>query len=102
MVMRMKSLEEVKDILARNKGALRERFKVKELGLFGSFVKGRQRKRSDIDILVVFEEGYKTFDNYMDLKFFLEGILDAKVDLVLKNTLREEIKEHVLSEAIYV
>ncbi|OHB90864.1 MAG: nucleotidyltransferase [Planctomycetes bacterium RIFCSPHIGHO2_12_FULL_52_36] len=98
----MKSLEEVKDILARNKGALRERFKVKELGLFGSFVKGRQRKRSDIDILVVFEEGYKTFDNYMDLKFFLEGILDAKVDLVLKNTLREEIKEHVLSEAIYV
>jgi len=100
--MRMKSLEEVKDILARNKGALRERFKVKELGLFGSFVKGRQRKRSDIDILVVFEEGYKTFDNYMDLKFFLEGILDAKVDLVLKNTLREEIKEHVLSEAIYV
>ena len=51
---------------------------------------------------MVFEEGYKTFDNYMDLKFFLEGILDAKVDLVLKNTLREEIKEHVLSEAIYV
>ena len=102
MVMRMKSLEEVKDILARNKGALRERFKVKELGLFGSFVKGRQKKRSDIDVLVVFEEGYKTFDNYMDLKFFLEGILDAKVDLVLKNTLREEIKEHVLSEAIYV
>lgn len=100
--MRMKSLEEVKDILARNKGALRERFKVKELGIFGSFVKGRQKKRSDIDVLVVFEEGYKTFDNYMDLKFFLEGILDAKVDLVLKNTLREEIKEHVLSEAIYV
>ncbi|HHT9133045.1 MAG TPA: nucleotidyltransferase family protein [Candidatus Tripitaka californicus] len=98
----MKSLEEVKDILARNKGALRERFKVKELGIFGSFVKGRQRKRSDIDVLVVFEEGYKTFDNYMDLKFFLEGILDAKVDLVLKNTLREEIKEHILSEAIYV
>ena len=102
MVMRMKSLEEVKDILARNKGALRERFKVKELGIFGSFVKGKQKKRSDIDVLVVFEEGYKTFDNYMDLKFFLEGILDAKVDLVLKNTLREEIKEHVLSEAIYV
>lgn len=102
MVMRMKSLEEVKDILARSKGELKERFKVKELGIFGSFVKGRQKKRSDIDVLVVFEEGYKTFDNYMDLKFFLEGILDAKVDLVLKNTLREEIKEHVLSETIYV
>lgn len=102
MVMRMKSLEEVKDILARSKGELKERFKVKELGIFGSFVKGIQKKRSDIDVLVVFEEGYKTFDNYMDLKFFLEGILDAKVDLVLKNTLREEIKEHVLSETIYV
>ena len=68
--MRMKSLEEVKDILAHRKGELKERFKVKELGIFGSFVKGKQRKRSDIDILVAFEEGNVTFDNYMDLKFF--------------------------------
>ena len=102
MVMRMKSFEEVKSILAHRKGELKERFKVKELGIFGSFVKGKQRKRSDIDILVEFEEGNKTFDNYMELKFFLEEILKARIDLVLKNVLKEEIKEHILSEAIYV
>ena len=102
MVMKMRSLEEVKDILARNKGALRERFKVKELGLFGSFVKGRQKKRSDIDILVVFEEGHVTFDNYMDLRFFLEKTLEAKIDLVLKDSIKERIKEPILRETIYV
>ena len=60
------------------------------------------RERSDIDILVEFERGHKTFDNYMELKFFLEGILHLKVDLVLKNAIREEIKENILSEATYV
>ena len=49
-----------------------------------------------------FEEGYKTFDNYMGLKFFLEEVLRLKVDLVLKNAVRREIKERIFSEAIYV
>lgn len=98
----MKSSEEVKNILARYKGKLKEKFKVKELGIFGSYVKNKQKKKSDIDILIEFEEGYKTFDNYMELKFFLEEILNARVDLVLKNVIREEIKERILSEALYV
>ena len=100
--MRMKSLEEVKEILARSKGELKERFKVKELGIFGSFVKGRQKKRSDIDVLVEFEESYVTFDNYMELKFFLEKILDTRIDLVLKDAIKERIKKLILQETIYV
>lgn len=81
---------------------IKERFKVKEIGLFGSRIKGEAKKGSDIDILVEFEEGGETFDNYMDLKFFLEEIFHTKVDLVMKNVLREEIKEDILSKVIYV
>ncbi|PXF57390.1 MAG: nucleotidyltransferase [Candidatus Methanogaster sp.] len=72
-----------------------------EIGVFGSYVRGEQRVDSDIDILVEFEKGYKTFDNYMELKFFLEEILTSKIDLVIKTAIRDEIKQNILSEVIY-
>lgn len=81
---------------------IKDRFKVREIGIFGSYIKGKAGARSDIDILVEFEEGGETFDNYMDLKFFLEDIFGIKVDLVIKDTLREEIKEDILIEVEYV
>jgi len=56
---------------------------VEKIGLFGSYVKGEQRLGSDVDILVEFKRGMKTFDNYMGLKFFLEDLLGCKVDLVI-------------------
>lgn len=81
---------------------IKSRFKVKEIGIFGSRIKGTARKRSDIDILVEFEEGFRTFDNYMELKFYLEDLFGCKVDLVLKSALKEELKPHILSEVVYV
>jgi len=81
---------------------IKEKFKVKEIGIFGSQIKGKAKKESDIDILVEFQEGYKTFDNYMELKFFLEDLFKCKVDLVLKSALKERIKPYILSEVIYV
>lgn len=81
---------------------IKSRFKVKEIGVFGSQIKGKAKKGSDLDILVEFEEGGETFDNYMELKFFLEEVFKMKVDLVLKNVLREGIKEEILSEVVYV
>ena len=80
---------------------VREKFKIKEIGVFGSYVRGEQKEDSDIDILVEFEEGYKTFDNYMELKFFLEEILTSKIDLVIKTTIRDELKQNILSEVTY-
>ncbi len=80
---------------------IKGKFKVKEIGVFGSHIKGKAKKSSDIDILVEFEDGGETFDNYMDLKFFLEHIFHKKVDLVIKNALKEEIKEDILSEVKY-
>ena len=71
---------------------------VKKIGLFGSFSKGTQHKKSDLDFLVVFDS--PTFDNYMDLKFFLEKIFKKNVDLVTEDNLKPAFK-HVKGEAIY-
>jgi len=76
-------------------------YKVKKLGLFGSFAAARQTSGSDIDILVEFERGGKTFDNYMDLKFYLERLFHKKVDLVIKDALKSRIKNKILSDVRY-
>lgn len=81
---------------------IKSRFKVKEIWVFGSQIKEKAKKGSDLDILVEFEEGGETFDNYMELKFFLEEVFKMRVDLVLKSALREGIKEEILSEVVYV
>jgi predicted nucleotidyltransferase len=59
-----------------------------------------QSKDSDVDVLVKFDR--KTFDNYMDLKFFLEDTLKTKVDLVLLDTLKPQLKSQILDEVDYV
>lgn len=76
-------------------------YRVKRVGLFGSFALSDQNVKSDIDILVEFEHGGKTFDNYMGLKFFLEKLFHRKVDLVIKDALKTRIKSRVLSEVRY-
>ena len=76
-------------------------YKAKELGLFGSFVRGEQGIGSDVDVLVEFEEGADLFD-LMGLALFLEEELHRKVDVVPKRVLREEIREAVLREVVAV
>ena len=98
----MKDIKEIKAILGTHKGILKERFKIKEIGVFGSFVRGEETLKSDVDILVDFEKEGKTFDNYMDLKYFLEDLLGLKVNLVMKGALKDDLKNIILSEVIYV
>jgi len=71
---------------------------VKRIGLFGSFLKGKQNDKSDIDFIVEFNKS--TFDNYMDLKFFLEKLFHKKVDLVTEKSLKPSLK-YIKEEAIY-
>jgi hypothetical protein len=73
------------EFLEKNAEQLKK-YGVKQIGLFGSFATGKNTNNSDIDILAEFKVGEKTFDNYMDLKFFLEDKLKRKVDLVIKKT----------------
>lgn len=74
---------------------------VKRLGLFGSFVRGQQSADSDVDLLVEFEPSQKTFDNFMKLAFFLEEVLQRRVELVTTEALSPYIGPHILAEVEY-
>ena len=76
-------------------------FKAKEIGLFGSFVRGDQGGDSDVDLLVEFQEGADLFD-LIGLALYLEEELQRKVDVVSKRALREELREAVFQEVIAV
>ena len=82
------------------------RFGVKRIGVFGSYVRGEQRKESDIDILVEFEEGKATLENFLDLKEYLEKLLGKKVDLLTRegvNSIRiEYIRKEIEENVVYV
>lgn len=76
-----------------------QKYRVKRLGLFGSYARGENTDKSDLDFVVEFKE--KTFDNYMDLKFYLETLFGHSVDLVLENTIKPRLRPAILSEALY-
>ena len=93
----MSKKEDLLMALRALKPEIKERYKVKEIGLFGSFIREEQSKTSDIDILVDFEEGADLFD-LVGLALFLEERLHRKVDVVSKSALRAELRETVLKE----
>ena len=94
-------IEEVKNRLFDKKAEIRKRYHVKKIGVFGSIVRNKQTKKSDIDILVEFEKGHKDFFNYMRLKYYLEELLDRKVDLVIKEAVKAQLRERILNEVVY-
>lgn len=80
-----------------------QQFGVKEIGLFGSFIKGKSTSKSDIDILVDFYARSENFDNLMDLSHFIENLFKKnKVDIVTKNGLSPHISTVILKEVVYV
>ena len=96
-------LEEIKEILSRHKEKLREKFRVKEMGIFGSYVKGEHKERSDLDILVEFEEDAKlSLLDIVSLEIELSDLLGVKVDLVEKKNLKPYIGQRILKEVVYV
>lgn len=68
------------------------------LGLFGSFVRGEQTPASDVDILVEFSPDKHTFDNFMELSFLLEDLLERKVEIVTPEALSPYIGPYILKE----
>lgn len=89
--------QEVIDIIRSSKPEVESRYGVMKIGLFGSYVRGEQRKRSDIDILVSFSRDIDRFD-FLDLKEFLEAKLQHKVDLVMETALKPAIGQRILAE----
>lgn len=92
-------IKKLEGILKKYKPFLKKNFKVKEIGIFGSYSKGEESGKSDIDILVEFYEpiGWE----FIDLKEFLEGILHREVDLVTVKALKPQLKDKILKEVIY-
>jgi predicted nucleotidyltransferase len=97
----MHDVEDIKRILLRNKAELRKRFKVKTIGVFGSYVRGEQKRQSDVDLLVEFEEPVGLFE-FMDLEMYLTDLLGVKVDLVSKKALKPHIGERILKEVAMI
>jgi len=88
-------------ILKERDDEIKSKFHVSSIGVFGSFARGEGREESDVDVLVEFEEGFKTFDNFMDLKYYLEEIFSRNVDLVTVNALKPQLKDVILQDVIY-
>lgn len=95
----MLSKNEIIEFLKTNKTTIEDRYKVKKIALFGSYAKGTATQNSDIDILV---DMAPSFDNFFDLKYFLEKNFDTKVDLGKEKNLRLLVKEKIKDELIYV
>jgi uncharacterized protein len=97
----MKNIKEKKKILNNNKIQFQNNFKIKEIGIFGSYIKSEQTKKSDLDVLVEFENPIDFFD-YLEFEEYLTNLLGIKVDLVMKKALKPNIGRNILKEVIYV
>lgn len=91
--------EYILNFLKDNKKLLEDRFNVTKIGLFGSYARGEENKNSDIDILV---DMPSSFDNYFNLKYFLEEAFKKPVDLAKVKNLRLLVKKYIKEEIIYV
>jgi len=90
-------------LLSKHKQKLSEEYGFSSIAIFGSLARGDATRSSDVDILVEFKEGAETFDNYFGLLVRLEKLLKRKkIDLVIKNSLRDRLKPIIEIKAIYV
>ena len=97
----MTELEEIMAKIKDNLPYFSDKYKVKSLGIFGSYVRGEQKKRSDLDVLVEFSEPIGLFE-YIALERELGKRTGKKVDLVMKTALRPVFRESIIREVMYI
>lgn len=97
----MRNISEIISTLESIKPDLVKKFKISEIGVFGSYVKNLHNTKSDLDILVDFAEPISFF-KFLELEEYLENILQVKVDLVSKKALKPYIGKHILQETSYI
>ncbi|MEM9770875.1 MAG: nucleotidyltransferase family protein [Cyanobacteria bacterium P01_D01_bin.73] len=97
----MKNFSEVQRSLQEQKPYLQEHYRVKELGVFGSYVRGEQTEESDVDVLVEFSR-VPSLLRFINLENYLSDRLGIKVDLVHKQGLKPRLGERILNEVIYL
>ena len=95
------SLDDILNTLRDHLPELRERYGVTSMGVFGSYVRGQERKRSDLDVLVEFEQAPSMF-RFIELQEYLSELLGVKVDLVMQRALKPGIGQRILAEVVPV
>ncbi|QTA38389.1 nucleotidyltransferase family protein [Thermosipho ferrireducens] len=105
-VVKNTNLTTILNILREHKQELIQKFAVKKIGVYGSFVRGEEKLESDVDIYIEFDINKITFDKYYELSEYLESIIGRKVDIITKDgveTIRiPYIKEEIKRSIIYV
>ncbi len=100
--MSIKTLTEIKNILKKHETELRKRYGIKRLGIFGSYLRGEAKEKSDLDILVEFEQDADIgLLKFVGMENYLSDLLGVKVDLVDKSALKPRIGKHILKEVVY-
>ena len=97
----MKNFEEIREMLEKHKDEFREQYGLKEIGIFGSYVRGVQNEKSDIDILVELEKPVG-FVRFLKLENALSQLLGVRVEMVTKKALKPHIGKRILQEVRYV
>ena len=99
----MNKLEQIKHKLNQNLPLIKHSYQISQIGIFGSYIRGEATTSSDLDILVEFEPqarfGLLTF---CKLENYLSELLDIKVDLVMKDSLKPNISKNILQEVVYL
>ncbi|MBF0236679.1 MAG: nucleotidyltransferase family protein [SAR324 cluster bacterium] len=97
----MLSLDEIKQNLSNQKSILQNKYKIKSLGIFGSYVRGEQNSESDLDLLIDYDEPPSLF-TLIEIENQLSKLLGIKVDLVTQKGIKPQLKNFILEEVVYL
>jgi predicted nucleotidyltransferase len=97
----MKDIKEIQKILKNNFPKLEQKYQVKSIGTFGSYVRNEQKQESDIDLLVTFKKKPSLF-KFIELEDYLSELLNTKVDLVMESALKPNIGKHIKDEVVMI
>ena len=97
----VKTIEEAKAVLKEHKAEMVQKYEVSEIGIFGSFSRSEQKKKSDIDILVDFSE-IPDLLTFLELERYLQKLLQKKVDLVDKQGIKPQLKDIIMKEIVFI
>ncbi|MCX6689053.1 MAG: nucleotidyltransferase family protein [Methanoregula sp.] len=89
-------------LLTNHRDTIKDQFRVRRIGIFGSVIRGEEHDDSDVDILVDFEHGQATLRNYMSLRRYIQSLFKRDVDLVTTGSLSPYIRPYVEQEVIWI
>ncbi len=98
----MKTRDQILTFLTQNKKLFRDRYHIIRIGLFGSYARGEQTTKSDVDLLVEFEENtQELYDLKIQIKEFIKNSLDIEVDICREKYIKPRFKSFILKETVY-